>query len=142
MTWVCGQCGFAGSKGAGLRIDPEHFPVHCFCGFTETFEEAVIRNPVLLSESPPEFQRCQYLQGTTQSFNGKLLSCGCSRIYLYPCQHFNELVTLHTIRPPNKVDTADDVRAAIGDFHPEYKGRACQGCEAFTAKETPAPTPT
>jgi glycosyltransferase involved in cell wall biosynthesis len=41
---------------------------------------------------------------------------------------------LHKIRKPNKVDTIEEVQQGISDFHPEYQGRTCQGCEAFTAR--------
>ena len=117
-------------------MKPEQFPIHCACGAPrETYEEAVNRGGLKEATN----HRCQYLGGVKHSFNGRWLSCGCSRIYLYPCQHFNELVTLNAVRRPNKIDTADDVRRGISDFHPQYRGRTCQGCEAFKSIEPPKP---
>ena len=122
MIWTCYQCGLR------VPMKPAEFPIHCSCGLVETHEEAVNRGGLKDAVST----RCQYLQGVKESFNGRWLACGCSRIYLYPCQHFGELVTLNAIRKPNKVDSVEDVKQGITDFHPEYKGRTCQGCERFT----------
>jgi hypothetical protein len=44
------------------------------------------------------------------------------------------------------VDTVEDVQRGIQDFHPDYQGRTCQGCEAFKVKDPeyvkPLPLPT
>jgi glycosyltransferase involved in cell wall biosynthesis len=127
MIWFCHQCGIK------VPMKPEEFPIHCCCGLSETYEEAVNRGGLKDAVST----RCQHLQGVKESFNGRWLACGCSRIYLYPCRHFNELVTLNAIRKPNKVDTVGDVKQGITDFHPEYQGRTCQGCKAFSQPEPP-----
>lgn len=139
MSWVCAKCGFAGPSGIGLALQPSEFPITCRCGSRETFEEAMNRNPDVCNNLSPAARRCRFLQGVKETFNGRWLSCGCSRTYLYPCQFFDELVTLHAIRPPNEIDTADDVRAAITDFYTDYQGRSCQGCQAFEPLAAPPP---
>ena len=118
-------------------MKPEEFPIHCICGLIESHDQAVMRDGL---KSKKHVARCANLSLNYVTVEGDWLACGCSRIYLYPCKHFDELVTLHAVRPPNKVDTAEDVRAAISDWHPEYRGRACQGCDQFAALTTPAPT--
>lgn len=141
IRWRCGDCHFAGSDGAGVPVYADEFPVHCVCGATETYEQALSRNPDFATDRQPRKRtRCRHLGGMQHAFNGRWLACGCSRVYLYPCAVFDELVTLHEIRPPNKIDTAEDVRQAIRDYHPEYKGRACQGCAAYIATRPPSPT--
>jgi hypothetical protein len=144
-AWQCPKCGFNGDRRR-VVVDETEFPVHCICGYAETYEEAVNRNVHFAGEMSTIPHRCQHLQGVKESFNGRHLACGCSRIYLYPCRHFDELVTLHAVRPPNKIDTADDVRQGIGDFFPEYKGRACQGCDKHVSIDPsftgPLPIPT
>ena len=121
MKWSCPECGFAGSNGTGVPMEANEFPIHCICGFVESYEEAIDSDrPV----DKPHWLNCIYRGEVVAEINAAKAGCGCSSAHanIYHCNHFGE---------PVMKRSDDRCRVAVATVAPGYTGRQCRRCDVF-----------
>ena len=104
-------------------MEPGEFPIHCACGFSETWEQAAWR----LANDPRWQQTVARLNCTARgqilaTIDGRTAGCGCAAtmVPVYRCLQFDE---------PVLIAAADRCRNKLLALIPGYAGRLCRNCE-------------
>ena len=125
MQWICPspKCGFAGSNDTGVPMEAHEFPIHCICGFTETYEEASAR-----LANKPHWLTCSYRGEVIGEINAAKAGCGCSSEHaqIYHCNHFGESVMKRS------ADRCQDTVTAVAPGYPSARQRETCDLIRFT----------
>ena len=116
MKWSCPECGFAGSNGTGVPMEAHEFPIHCICGFVESYEEAIDR-PV----DKTHWLTCPHRGKVIGSLSGQEAGCGCSsrQVEVYHCNYFSDPVLKQSL---------SSCKEKVQKKFSSYTGRTCKGC--------------
>lgn len=120
MWWVCPKCSIR------VRMKPHEFPIKCQCKFSETLEQALVRNPNVekVDETKTHWLTCPHRGQAIATINAREAGCGCgsSTVEVYECKRFFE---------PVLKKSAARCREAVAAEINGYTGRTCRECTEY-----------